>query len=113
MSAALAMQLALTPAELRAAIYCRITAATEICNTYQRSRSFGQIQGLLFALLGEVYQVHLGLSVEEILTAAGIPFTKRDDGILETPDTWMCEHGFSQKEDGSYGNDHPRFSRSW
>jgi hypothetical protein len=103
----------LTPAELRAAIYVRIGVACACCNTHRRNRQFGQIQGMLYALTGEVHHVDLDTPTTSTLTAAGIPFVERPDGVLETPDEWMKEHGFEQEPDGSYGNKHPIFGESW
>lgn len=100
----------LTPTELRAIIYVRLGAAGNSSGAH-RNTIIGQIQGLIFALTGEVH--HFWDKSSEVLDAAGIPYVRHEDGTLETSDDWMKEHGFDPDGKGGYGDHHPRFSERW
>lgn len=100
--------------ELRAIIYCRLTAASDSCNSHHRNRVYGQIQGLLYALTGEYLSLGDHSPTSDIFDFAGIPYKKLKGGAtLEIPDEWMKEHGFDPDGKGGYGDHHPRFSERW
>jgi hypothetical protein len=97
-----------THQELRAQVLVRLEAA-DSCTT-DRERIYGQIQGLIFALTGEVKLLGDETPTSAILSFAGIPFTHVQEGNLEITDEWMVEHGFEKGADGSFR--HPQ-SSAW
>lgn len=103
----------LTPTELRALIYIRLGVASQSTNRHHQAIVLGQIEALVFALTGEHRPLQHVVSSKDIFDYASIPYTDHENGMLETPDEWMKEHGFAPDGEGGYGDHHPRFSEPW
>jgi len=102
----------LTETRLRAAIYCRLKDA-HATNPRHQLRVFGQLEGMVFALTGQHFPITVETKVADILTVCSIPYVQKEDGILETPDEWMQQHGFDPDDQGGYGDHHSTYSHCW